>query len=105
MTLFYFVTYTLLTMNLHLLPKELQILISEYNAEHRPQMRKVCTELLKIHTQNHLCMNCECDEIDHEYTRYIFWKKYTFCGAQCQYDSESDIRKDYLRSVRATELQ
>ncbi len=89
-------------MNIHLLPNELQILVGEYNVEHRPQMRQVCAELLKIHkNRDCACMNCGYSDIDEEYTRYILWKKYTFCGAECQYDLESDRRKNYLRAVKS----
>jgi hypothetical protein len=35
-----------------------------------------------------------------EYRRMIFWKRYSFCSAWCQYNTESDIRKSWKRSTR-----
>ena len=35
-----------------------------------------------------------------EYRRMIFWKRYSFCSAWCQYNTESDIRKYWKRSTR-----
>jgi len=85
-----------MNINLLLLPKEIQDLIGEFNVDHRPNMRKVMTELLTNHNNKQpesLCRNCGCMNATAEYTRYIYWEKYTFCSAQCQYELERDIRK------------
>jgi hypothetical protein len=85
-------------MNLLLLPKQLQDLISEFNVEHRPLMRVVMNDLI-IKCQDRFendeyCVNCKgC--ADEQYTNYIFWHKYTFCGEWCSYDTEYHIRKLY----------
>ena len=90
-------------MNIILLPKELQNLVGEFNVEHRPIMKVVLNELLdkykkKIDTDK-LCYNCG-DLMDDEYTRFIFWNKYTFCGGWCQFDVEHTMRKSYRRSLK-----
>ena len=82
------------------LPKELHDLIGEFNVEHRPKMRIVVNELLQKHDEsvryNSLCGNCDNDAEDH-YTKYILWRKYSFCGDMCQFEGERCIRKQYLR--------
>ena len=83
-------------MNLLLLPKQLQDLISEFNVEHRPLMREVMNDLI-IKCKNRIendeyCVNCN-GYADEQYTNYIFWHKYTFCGGWCSYDTEYHIRK------------
>jgi hypothetical protein len=92
-------------MNLLLLPKELQDLINEFNIEHRPLMQVVMHELLmrvvlcellikyeeRIENDKY-CVNCN-DYAEEQYTRYIFWDRYTFCGEWCSYDTEYDLRK------------
>ena len=89
-------------MNLLLLPKEIQNLISEYNIDHRPRMRRVMNELLDTHNDrdknNKHCVNCGCS-VNEQYSTFIFWNKYTFCGQYCSYDWESDTRKSYYRSL------
>lgn len=84
------------------LPKVLQDLIYEYNVEHRPQMQLVCSELLNKHNnriiRDETCRNCW-GLTDPNYTKYILYKKYTFCSNWCQYDLESTIRKDWRRSL------
>ena len=96
-------------MNLLLLPKELQDLISEFNVEHRPKMRVILNELLLTHNErmdiSNYCENCGCDS-DEIYSTYIFWHKYTFCGDWCRYDTESSIRKNYkITQQRYTPLK
>jgi hypothetical protein len=81
-------------MNLLLLPKELQDLISMFNVGHRPIMRVVMNELLIKYKQrkedDEYCVNC-CGYAEEKYSRYIFWNKYSFCGEWCKYDTD-DIR-------------
>lgn len=92
-------------MNLLLLPKELQVLISEFNVEHKPIMRKVTHELLLRLVRNELlvkykervdndkyCLGCGCLS-DKQYLTYIYWRKYSFCGKWCMYDTEYSIRR------------
>ena len=85
-------------MSLLLLPKELQDLIGEFNVEHRPKMRIIMNELLEKHEEriltDSLCTNCE-DNADENYSIYIFWNKYTFCGGRCQHEGERYMRKSY----------
>jgi hypothetical protein len=84
-------------MNLLLLPKELQVLISEFNVQHRPVMRLVMNELLvkyKERTNNDkYCLGCG-DLSDKQYFTYIYWRKYSFCGALCRYDIEYIMRRN-----------
>ena len=83
-------------MNLLLLPKELQVLISEFNVEHRPIMRVLMRELLVKYKQctdnDKYCLGCGCLS-DEQYSTYILWCKYSFCGALCRYDTEYIIRR------------
>jgi hypothetical protein len=85
-------------MNLLLLPKELQDLISGFNVEHRPIMRVVMNELLVKYKErvnnDKYCFSCS-SYSDERYSTYIFWCKYSFCGEWCKYDTESDMRKGY----------
>ena len=85
-------------MNLSLLPKELQDLISEFNVEHRPIMQFVMNELLakyKKRTDNSkYCVNCG-SNVDEQYSTYIFWHKYDFCGQWCKYDTQREMRKSH----------
>ena len=87
-----------------ILPKELQDLIGEFNVEHRPKMlgvfhqlkmRYVFSNLLENYKKRNYCMAYDCGYhvIDENYTRYIYWRKYTFCSDWCQYDTEMSIRK------------
>jgi hypothetical protein len=87
-------------MKILLLPKELQDVISEFNVEHRPLMRRVMHELLvkyeeRIENDNY-CVNCN-SVAEEQYSRYIFGDKYTFCGEWCSYDTEYQIRKTMRR--------
>jgi len=87
-------------MNLLLFPKQLQDLISEFNVEHRPLMRAVMNELLiKYEERNEndqYCVNCG-NGAEEQYSTYIFWHKYNFCGEWCSYDTEYHIRKTLRR--------
>jgi hypothetical protein len=61
-------------MNLLLLPKQLQVLISEFNVEHIPSMRVVMDELnrywiLRIEKDKD-CNNCF-NDADEQYSEYI----------------------------------
>jgi hypothetical protein len=87
-------------MNLHLLPKQLQYLISEFNVEHRPLMRVVMNQLLikceeRIENDQY-CDNCG-NDAEEQYSTYIYWHKYNFCGGWCSYDTEYHIRKTLRR--------
>jgi len=83
-------------MNLLLSPRELQDLISMFNIEHRPIMRLVMNELLiKYKDRNKkdkYCVNCG-SYAEEQYSNYIFWHKFKFCGERCSYDTEYQIRK------------
>jgi hypothetical protein len=85
-------------MNLLLLPKQLQDLISEFNVEHRPLMRVVINELLIKYEErienDKYCVNCG-NDAEEQYSNYILWHKYTFCGGWCSYDTEYHLRKSY----------
>ena len=85
-------------MNLLLLPKHLQDLISEFNVEHRPIMHVVMDELNRYwiwrNEKDKDCNNC-LNYADPQYSKYILWKKYNFCGEWCRHDLEDHIRKCY----------
>ena len=84
-------------MNLRLLPKELQDLIGEFNVEHRSLMRLVTNELLEKHNNQIItdcfCRNCGDANTNTNYTSYIYWCKYIFCGLFCQNSGEIEIRR------------
>ena len=87
-------------MDLLLLPNDIQKMICEFNVEHRPKMRVVMNELLikceeRIENNNY-CVNCG-NDAEEQYSNYIFWHKYTFCGEWCSYDTEHHIRKTLRR--------
>jgi len=79
-----------------LLPKEVQDLIGEFNVEHRGQMQLVTNELLEKHNNRIItecfCRNCGDPNRNADYTTYIYWCKYIFCGLFCQYSGERQIR-------------
>lgn len=83
-------------MNILLLPKQLQDLISEFNVDHRPLMRIVMNELIIKYRDcienDKYCVNCG-SYAEEQYSNYIFWHKYNFCGEWCSYDTEHQIRK------------
>ena len=87
-------------MNLLLLPEQLQDLISEFNVDHRPLMRVVMNELIikcKDRFENDkYCENCG-NDAEEQYSTYIFWHKYKFCGGWCKNDTEYHIRKTLRR--------
>lgn len=87
-------------MNLLLLPKHLQDLISEYNVEHRPLMRSVMDELDHYwncrNKTDKYCDFCD-DKAQEQYSKYILWKKFNFCGERCMYEGEHCILKNYRR--------
>jgi hypothetical protein len=86
-------------LNLAFLPKEIRILIDEYNVEHRPMMKLVMDELIKECSLrnyfNSICENCLCKGELIE--TYILWKKYTFCSMRCRFETEDTIRRSYRR--------
>ena len=84
-------------MNLLLLPKQLQDLVSEFNVEHRPLMRVVMNELL-IKCEERVWNDKYCDNncgnyAKEQYSTYIYWHKYNFCGGWCRCDREYHIRR------------
>ena len=95
----YLINYIQINMNLLLLPKELQDLIGEFNVEHRTQMRLVTNELFEKHNHRIItelfCRNCGDANTNTNYTTYIFWCKYIFCGLFCQAMGERSIRTYY----------
>ena len=95
-------------MNLLLLPKQLQDLISEFNVEHRPMMRVVMNELNRYwiwrNEKDKDCVNCF-NDADEQYSKYILWKKYNFCGEWCRHDLEYHIRKSYRHYQKRKTLQ
>jgi len=48
----------ILISRIRLLPKELQIIISEYDIEHRPKMKKTLDEITYCNTYKYLCFIC-----------------------------------------------
>lgn len=90
-------------MNLQLLPREIQILINEYNVDHRPKMKMVLEELLERFVEyieyndndENICFNCGAEALP-EYTVTIFCKELKFCGSWwCRDDTEYYARKNY----------
>lgn len=87
-------------MDLLLLPNDIQNLIGEFNVEHRPKMRVVMDELVIKYEErienDKYCVNCG-NDAEEQYSNYIFWHKYTFCGGWCSDDTEYHIRKTLRR--------
>ena len=85
-------------MNSILANKENQFLTEALNVKHKSKMSQMLNELLEKYNEriitHSLCINCGHSAND-TFTRYIYWRKYTFCGGWCQYDGECDIRKHY----------
>ena len=44
-----------------------------------------------------ICCNCLSDG-DEKYGIMILWKRYAFCSEYCQYETERDLRKMWLRT-------
>lgn len=94
------------------LPQVLQDLVGMFNAEHRPQMKTVMSELVQKsnYWNEHYkcCNNCgnrmceENEDLENEYyiISYIIFKKYTFCSEYCMYNGEDDIRKNWTKLNR-----
>lgn len=80
-------------MNLILANKEATL-----RTNHISKMSLIFNELLEEYNKRiitySLCINCG-NSANDNFTRYIYWRKYTFCGGWCQYDVESDIRKHH----------
>jgi hypothetical protein len=87
-------------MDLLLLPNDIQKLIGEFNVEHRPIMRVVMNELIIKYEErienDQYCVNCG-NDAEEQYSTYIYWHKYNFCGGWCSYDTEYHIRKTLRR--------
>jgi hypothetical protein len=85
-----------------LLPKEIQILIDEYNVQHRSIMKLVMNELLEecsIRNDSHnICENCQDNLYNNNIIEvYIMWKKFSFCSLRCEFETDDYIRKSYRR--------
>lgn len=75
-------------MNLQLLPKEIQIVIDEFNVEHRPKMRVVLEDLLRIFNYNVYCKYCCCRNNNKNTIKFIFGKQFWFCSRWCQFHED-----------------
>ena len=50
-------------------------------------------------------MCCHCDDYaDDQYTRHIFWRRYSFCGDRCQWEVEYDICKSHRQALKTAAL-
>lgn len=89
-------------LNLSLLPKEIRILIDEYNVQHRPMMKLVMNELMNEcslrNYEHNICQNCQ-DKLynNNIIETYIMWKKYSFCCLRCEFETEDNIRQTWRR--------
>ena len=91
-------------MNLLLLPKQLQYLISEFNVEHRKYVSKLNKEYLSIIDKK--CTNCNifCVKDVFWSVDYFIYKKYNinyyWCSEIC-YDTETNevIKQKYIESI------
>ena len=103
------------------LPQVLQDIISEYNVDHRPQMYKICKELLTAYHYRmfrftydvHLCDGDDCEkryyECIHRSSTYRTTKPfkitkclghyYVFCSSACEWSVLHDVRKRYYRTT------
>jgi hypothetical protein len=79
----------ILSKRINRLPKELQILIYMFNAEHRKKMKEVFDY---IHHIQYTCWNCDIYLIDilHRDIRYI-GRKILVCCEECQVIAEENL--------------
>jgi hypothetical protein len=79
----------ILSKRIQLLPKELQILISMFNVQHRNQMKGVFDY---IHHIQYKCWNCDIYLIDilHHDIRYIR-RKMLVCCEECELEAEDNL--------------
>lgn len=79
----------ILSKRINCLPKELQILIYMFNAEHRKKMKDVFDY---IHHIQYTCWNCDIYLIDilHRDIRYIR-RKILVCCEECQVIAEENL--------------
>lgn len=96
------------------LPQVLQDLIHEYNVDHRPQMNRVCKELLMAYQYRmfrftfdyHRCYGTDCENVYHDcvdvapykITKYL-GHCYVFCSSECEWDVMYDVRKSHSRCI------
>jgi hypothetical protein len=80
------------------LPKDIIILIEQYNVNHRILMKNILNELLSKYNHNLIihsrCNNCA-SKSNQKFTKYIFWKKFSYCSDWCSFDNEYLIRNKY----------
>ena len=86
----------MLLLRISQLPQEICILISEFNAEHRPQMKKV----FKQYMNQHICMYCKDNIL--KYNIFVYFKKEKhyddyFCDDGCYIMQEQIDREDEER--------
>lgn len=68
-------------------------------------MIPVLNELLEYVKNRGLHCDNNCgDQAKEGYTRYIFWRKYEFCGEWCQLQCETDIRKSWRMRRRDSNI-
>lgn len=93
-------------MNITNLPKELQIMVYEFNPEHRPHMREVCAELQEEYEEGSLPFLYEeneddgsCAECGIPYNDNFEYKEESYgeyvlncCSGQCWWSVTYDIR-------------
>jgi hypothetical protein len=89
-------------MNLHLLPKDIQNLIGEFNVEHRPKMRIIMDELLikqeEFIYRYYICHECGLRlNGDKKYSKYMNLTRYSFCSEECFNDTEMTMYKSYFQ--------
>jgi len=100
--------YAYLFRQIDALPKVLQDLIHEYNVDHRPEMNRVCKELLFAYQHRffrftfdyHRCDGYDCEKRYRQNkgrNPYIIKKcvgrYHVFCSSRCEYDVLHDLRR------------
>ena len=73
-------------------------------SEHISAMRLVMNELViksnERIDEDKYCANCSSNYSVEQYSTYIFWHKFEFCGEWCKYNGEGEMRKSYMRSLQ-----
>ena len=76
------------------------MLMEVHGSKMKETINELLTELLNKHeirnNYDRYCCNCG-SYANTQYSRYIFWNKYEFCGEWCSFDTESEMRKSYRR--------
>ena len=85
------------------LPKVLQDSISMFNADHRPEMQPVFSELIDKYAERYfICDNMDCYDCDGEIfgrpiVKTILFQQFYFCCEHCEGEGKDNIYRCYRK--------